>query len=62
MNILICITQLWKGYILLPVILTHGLLAIEKFITFFKLAKCDISFKSVMLLFANVNVSSEVGK
>lgn len=28
-----------KGYILLPVILTHGLLAIEKLIKFFKLAK-----------------------
>lgn len=55
-------TQLSKGYILLPDILTHGLLAIEKFIKFFKFAKCDISFKSVMLLFANVNVSKDVGK
>lgn len=57
-----CVCDLQKGYILLPVILTHGLLAIEKFTRFLRLAKCDISFRSVILLFANVNVSKDVGK
>ena len=42
--------------------LTHGLFAIEKFMRFIRFPKCDISFKSVMLLLANVKVSIEEGK
>lgn len=46
----------------LPVMLTQGLFAIEKLMRFMRFAKCDISFKSVMLLLANVKVSREAGK
>lgn len=47
---------------LLPVILTHGLLAMEIFVKLTRFTNLEISFKSPMLLLARVSVIKLVGK
>lgn len=42
--------------------LTQGLLAMEIFVKFVKLTNLEISFRSVILLEANVNVVKLTGK
>lgn len=49
-------------YHLFPVMLTQGLLANERLCKLVKLTSCEISFRSVMLFEANVNVTILVGK
>lgn len=51
-----------KGYTALPVMETHGLLASEMLFKLVRCTSCEISFKSLILLFANVNVVKLVGK
>lgn len=53
---------IYKGYMLLPVILTHGLLAIEIFVKFTRFTNLETSFKSPILLLARVSVIKLVGK
>lgn len=52
---------IYKGYMLLPVILTQGLLATEIFVKFTRLTSLEISFKSPILLLARVRVTKLVG-
>lgn len=47
---------------LLPVMLTQGLLAIEIFVRFTRFTSLETSFKSPMLLLAKVSVVKLVGK
>lgn len=47
---------------LFPVIDTHGLPLIENSLKLHNCTRCEISFKSVILLLANVNTSKFPGK